>query len=646
MGYTDKELRDATQIAYMDLLDGYDSLVSKIKPPYTIRQIIDATENKNIKEKLEKKIKEGDISIDLDSWKITQIHDKNNVNGFYGCIIETSDNEAIVAFRGSESETDEQFRFDWIDADIGLPNSTETTQQVEVNKFLREIQTNGYLDKYTTVASTGHSLGGNLSDYFTIHSVDFGLSNKIKQSINFDGPGFSQEYLELNKMQIDEVSKVMKHYQWSAVGNILFPVPGVEFIVADTKEYGDTSTYLQEEYTKELSYDLICKHDTRSLEFDDKGNIIEGKMDAFAWFLGKLTKGFDRLPTDIGNSMRDTLTYFLLHGDEIKSLFVDEKGLTKLGIGFVAGAAITVLANPLGTLATAATVIAGTVATILGGVGIECLIEKFESTIEKVSEMLIDAKEWTMDKFEEFKNFLKEKVTIIKKIAKEAAIFTINKAIERANLALKKLEHGKKIVIEKWREFKNHAERVYIKVTNLVKKIGVDVSQWMMKKLLEAKKILVKAIDNVKEKLSLAGEIAKSLGKSVVSQVKKKYESLKNVTITVSNKFAQVTSKIRDYSVGKLDELKSAYSSIISEDFFDMGIWNKKFSYEKWFNRLHISPIQSAAASLIRTVQEAGTSFLNKVTGVFDDIQEADDIFAKYLNAQMDELNTIAALLE
>ncbi|MDF2873196.1 MAG: hypothetical protein K0R05_4771, partial [Anaerocolumna sp.] len=36
MGYTDKELRDATQIAYMDLNEGYKELVRlKVKPPYT-----------------------------------------------------------------------------------------------------------------------------------------------------------------------------------------------------------------------------------------------------------------------------------------------------------------------------------------------------------------------------------------------------------------------------------------------------------------------------------------------------------------------------------------------------------------------------------------------------------------------------------
>lgn len=57
-------------------------------------QIINSTKDIEIRANLEDKIKKGDISIDLDSWKITAIHDTNDDNGFYGCIIETSNNEA------------------------------------------------------------------------------------------------------------------------------------------------------------------------------------------------------------------------------------------------------------------------------------------------------------------------------------------------------------------------------------------------------------------------------------------------------------------------------------------------------------------------------------------------------------------------
>lgn len=547
MGYTDKELRDATQIAYLDLKEGYINLgKAGISPPYTIRQIINKTQDEEKRTQLENKIKEGDISIDLDSWKITQIHDTNDKNGFYGCIIETSDKEAIVAFRGSEgkeSAAKNQFEYDWVSADIGLLNNKRTAQQKEVDEFLDDIKNHGYLDKYTGVASTGHSLGGNLSDYFTIHSVDYGFSDKIKQSVNFDGPGFSKEFLEDNKIKIDSISKIMKHYQWSAVGNLLFPVPGVEFVTAGIKDFGDTSVYVQEKFKKEISYNLICRHDTRSLEYDKQGNLINGKMDKLAWFMGKLSKGIDRLPSAIGNSMKNTLTYFLLHGDEIKSLFIDKKGLTKLGTALAVGAAIAVLANPIGTLAIAAKVVAGTVALITASVGIECLIEAFESVIEKVNVLISEAKKMVMKKAAEFNNLLKEEAAKITNLAKYAMSLLTNK------------------------------------------------------------------------------EAANNFGN-------------------------EITSKIRDYSIGMLNELKDAYSLIISEDFFDMGIWNKKFGYEKWYNRLSISPIQSAASNLIGSVQEAGISFINKVTGVFEEVQQLDDNFAEYLNIKTDELNAIAELLE
>ncbi len=544
MGYTDKELRDATQIAYMDLNYGYNYLVDikNEKPPFSIRQIIDSTKEVKIKKNLEDKIKEGDISIDLDSWKITQIHDANDDNGFYGCIIETSNNEAIVAFRGSEEPNiNNQLKLDWIDADIGLLNSTKTLQHEIVDKFITEIKDNRYLDKYTYVASTGHSLGGNLSDYFTIKAANE-FSDKIKQSVNFDGPGFSKEFLESNKKEIDSVSGIMKHYQWSAVGNLLFPVPGVEFVTTDIKDYSDTSKYLQDKFN-EYSYNLISRHDTRSLEYDEHGNVVNGKMDKLAWFMGKFSKLIDRMPSAIGNSMKKDLEYFLLHGEEIKSLFVDDKKLTTLGKEMVAAAAIAVLSNPIGTVAIAAKVIVTAAAVVLASVGLECLIEYIESTVEKVGELVAEAKKMVAKKFEEFKEALKKEVSKIKDLAKYA-------------------------------------------ITLLTDKTARD---------------------------KLVNEAA---------------------------------GKIRDYSAGILEELKKAYSLIISEEFFDMRIWNKKYLQEKWYGRLLLSPIQAVAFSLAGSVLDAGIGFLNKVTGAFEEVQELDDSFAKFLNTKADELNAVAELLD
>ena len=544
MGYTDKELRDATQIAYMDLMDGYDALSRmKVKPPYSIRQIIDETQDDELKMLLENKIKAGDISSDLNSWKITVIHDTNTKNGFYGCIIETSDKDAIVAFRGSESTTDAQFEYDWINADIGLLNNNQTPQQAEVDVFIEDINKNGYLDKYTRVASTGHSLGGNLSDYFTIQAANTGFSKKITQSVNFDGPGFSKEFLEKNKKQIDSMSEIMKHYQWSAVGNLLFPVPGVEFVTTDIKNYSDTSTYLQNDFDKEYLYNLICRHDTRSLEYDEHGNLVNGKMDNLAWFMGKLSKLIDRMPSAIGNSLKDSLTYFLLHGEEIKSLFVDDKGLTTLGKSLVAAAAVAVLSNPIGTIAIAAKVIVTAAAVVLAAVGLECLIEFIESTVEKVSELVSNAVKMAAKKFAEFKDFLIKEVSKIKDLAKYAITLLTNKAVR---------------------------------------------------------------------------------------------DKLVN----------EVAGKIRDYSAGILEELEKAYSLIISEEFFDMRIWNKKYLQEKWYGRLLLSPIQVIAFSLAGSVLETGIGFINKVTGVFEEVKELDDSFAKFLNTKADELNAVADLLD
>jgi hypothetical protein len=61
---------------------------------------------------------------------------------------------------------------------------------------------------------------------------------------------------------------------------------------------------------------------------------------------------------------------------------------------------------------------------------------------------------------------------------------------------------------------------------------------------------------------------------------------------------------------------------------------------------LLLSPIQAVAFSLAGSVLEAGIGFINKVTGVFEEVQELDDSFAKFLNTKADELNAVAELLD
>lgn len=56
-------------------------------------------------------------------WEIVDIRDENNTTGMVACLIETGDENALVAFRGSESDTSSNKLMDWVVSDLGLLNA-------------------------------------------------------------------------------------------------------------------------------------------------------------------------------------------------------------------------------------------------------------------------------------------------------------------------------------------------------------------------------------------------------------------------------------------------------------------------------------------------------------------------------------------
>lgn len=86
-----------------------------------------------------------DWAIIVKKWSISAVHDSNSDNGFYACVIDTGDGNAIVAYRGSEGMgSDEKglanLQHDWIEADLGILNSDgekkTTNQYQEAKKML------------------------------------------------------------------------------------------------------------------------------------------------------------------------------------------------------------------------------------------------------------------------------------------------------------------------------------------------------------------------------------------------------------------------------------------------------------------------------------------------------------------------------
>lgn len=160
-------------------------------------------------------------------WKIKKCYDQNDDNGFYGCLIETGDNEAIIGFRGSENITNSKnLLHDWIEADAGLLNSVQTEQQRCAEEMMRDIEKN--YSQYDNISITGHSLGGNLAMHAAITASD-SMYKKLNRVLSIDGPGFSDEYLKYHKEEIEKHSRKIDHYQCSVVGALLNSVPGTNY---------------------------------------------------------------------------------------------------------------------------------------------------------------------------------------------------------------------------------------------------------------------------------------------------------------------------------------------------------------------------------------------------------------------------------
>lgn len=208
-------------------------------------------------------------------WKIIDTCDRNDETGFYGYLIDTGDNNAIIGCRGSE-RYDAQAVKDWVEADFGLLDSTLTKQQADAQKYMEYLYYK-YGDKYDSFSLTGHSLGGNLAQHMTIHAPAE-MRDKIDHCVSLDGPGFSNEYIEANKELIEKVNGKIDHYQWSLVSSMLTVLPGVVPTVIEAYDAG-----------------MFARHLLCYVEIDSNGNVKPGERDRTAVVIGPISRYVDQI---------------------------------------------------------------------------------------------------------------------------------------------------------------------------------------------------------------------------------------------------------------------------------------------------------------------------------------------------------------
>ncbi|MDO5476426.1 MAG: DUF2974 domain-containing protein [Eubacteriales bacterium] len=242
--HTDAEMLLATQIAYLNVdqytAGGYNSvgeILDMIEQRYAGQENLAPLQRSQLEtvENIRTMMQDNNLDYCSD-WRIIQQGNRNTETGFYAVTIDTGYGDAILGFRGSETwEDTRQGILDWGIADVGLLNSYQTQQQRDAERYVREFE-RLYGDQFTTVSTTGHSLGGNLAEHAAI-TAPRSFQDKLDRATNWDGPGFSDEYIRFHTANGDiaKASDKIDHYRWSFVSSLLNPVPGTNTICIDSK---------------------------------------------------------------------------------------------------------------------------------------------------------------------------------------------------------------------------------------------------------------------------------------------------------------------------------------------------------------------------------------------------------------------------
>jgi len=318
--YNDAAMMIASQIAYLEFRDGetnvgemvdgilqvygvYENGKWELKPEYK--------DNKSISDEFGTAttiLQIAESSGGLEEWRnwnVVDVCNDQNDTGYYGLLIDTGGGNAIIGCRGSESTDLSTGYKDWGEADIGLLDNELTWQQKKAEAYMEKLWLK-YGDEYESFSLTGHSLGGNLATHMTITAPE-GMRDKINHCISMDGPGFSEEYIEVHREEIEKAAEKIDHYQWSWVSSLLNPLPGVEDTVI--KAHDDVAAGNKIEA-------MLWRHATYNVEYDENGNIIEGDKSELSVILGPLSqeidyKDIEELKTELEEELKELLNAVL-----------------------------------------------------------------------------------------------------------------------------------------------------------------------------------------------------------------------------------------------------------------------------------------------------------------------------------------------
>ena len=171
----------------------YIDRCSKSEKPETLKSIVDQISSDGLEDSQRAALEmtrrslamESNSNVgDLELVSFSE-HKRTTYKGAYGAVFRSSDGSKVyVVYRGTGTGR-------WYDNGDGLSNTSSEYQNVALRYFADVLSTFD-LSGNVKLVVTGHSKGGNLSQYVTLKS-DYG--NKVRYCISFDGQGFSPEFL-------------------------------------------------------------------------------------------------------------------------------------------------------------------------------------------------------------------------------------------------------------------------------------------------------------------------------------------------------------------------------------------------------------------------------------------------------------------
>lgn len=215
------ELNLISQLAALDL-----PVEPALLPAYTVAEMVAAL-LKNVKDL------QGDCAMSSSEWNksLHLIMENPNLtalkilaytnqpeNGLVAyCFSDLDPDSGIIAFRGTTG-------IGWVD-NIKGGFLTDTPQQLKALEFFHIVDAAYGFKEYTL---TGHSKGGNNSQYITIVEGD-----KIKRCVTFNSQGFSAEFIRKYAKAISENQAKIIAYEsaWDVVNILLNSIAGKRIVV-------------------------------------------------------------------------------------------------------------------------------------------------------------------------------------------------------------------------------------------------------------------------------------------------------------------------------------------------------------------------------------------------------------------------------